>query len=138
LRSRVEVLWYASNLAAKKETGFLFFTDVHFKPAFTRFSFNGRIQYVETGGYNSRIYAWENTVLYNFSIPAFYDKSFRYVATMNYRLGHGGKRQKNMNCLLSASFGQSLHPFTANGAGAGDTSDYHTSSWKLQVIISVR
>jgi hypothetical protein len=46
-----------------------------------------RLQYFETDSYNSRIYAYENDVLYSYSIPAFYDKGFRYYLTINYYLG---------------------------------------------------
>ena len=45
-----------------------------------------RLQYFETDGYNSRIYAYENDVLYSYSIPAFSDKGFRYYLTLNYDL----------------------------------------------------
>ena len=45
-----------------------------------------RLQYFETDGYNSRIYAYENDVLYSYSIPAFYDKGYRYYVTFNYDL----------------------------------------------------
>jgi len=43
-----------------------------------------RFQYFETGGYDSRIYAFENDVMYSFSIPVFYDKGFRYYINTNY------------------------------------------------------
>lgn len=46
-----------------------------------------RLQYFETDGYNSRIYAYENDVLYSYSIPAFFDKGFRYYFNLNYDLG---------------------------------------------------
>ena len=43
-----------------------------------------RLQYFETEGYNSRIYAYENDVLYSFSIPVFYNKGYRYYVNLNY------------------------------------------------------
>jgi hypothetical protein len=48
------------------------------------FFFNIRLQYFETDGYNSRIYAFENDVLYSFSIPVFYDKGYRAYINVNY------------------------------------------------------
>lgn len=45
-----------------------------------------RLQYFETDGYNSRLYAYENDVLYSYSIPAFFDKGFRYYLNLNYDL----------------------------------------------------
>lgn len=139
LRSRVEAIWYANNIPAKHQTGFLFYTDVHFKPAFRPFSFNARIQYVETDGYNARIYAWENTVLYNFSIPAFYGKAVRYVATMNYRLIKRRQRLalKNNSCLLSMAVAQSLYPFHSN-EGVVMNDGMNKMAIKLQCIFSMR
>ena len=43
-----------------------------------------RLLYFETDSYNSRLYAYENDVLYGFSIPAFFDKGFRYYTNVNY------------------------------------------------------
>ena len=45
-----------------------------------------RLQYFETGGYDSRLYAYENDVLYSYTIPVFYDKGFRYYLNFNYDL----------------------------------------------------
>ena len=83
LRNRVEVLWYNKN-NANKESGFLTFMDFIFKPLLANYAGILRLQYFETDGYNSRIYAYENDVLYSFSIPAFYDKGFRYYLSLNY------------------------------------------------------
>ncbi len=85
LRNRVELLWY-DNKGENKETGFLTFMDFMYKPLMAPLSGVLRLQYFETGGYNSRIYAYENDVLYGYSIPAFFDKGFRYYITLNYDL----------------------------------------------------
>jgi hypothetical protein len=141
LRSRVETMWYAHILAQQKETGFLFFTDVHVKPSFKPFSFNGRLLYVETDSYNSRIYAWENTVLYNFSIPAFFGKAFRYVINVNYSLNKRSSRllHRNNSCLLSFSFAQSVYPFkTVTGRQYAVIDADNRTTMRLQIIFSVR
>jgi hypothetical protein len=56
-----------------------------------------RLQYFETAGYNSRIYAYENDVLYSYSIPALFDKGFRYYLTLSYKVG------KNFTCWIRCS-----------------------------------
>jgi hypothetical protein len=141
LRSRVETVWYASNLKQQKETGFLFYTDVHVKPAFKPFFFNARIQYIETDGYNSRIYAWENTVLYNFSIPALFNKALRYVINVNYRLMPRMVKQhlQKFNCLFSLSFAQAVYP-SKKAVDATETAvdAYNRSDIKLQIIFTRR
>ena len=65
------------------EKGFLAYLQADVKPTLA-FSSNLRLQYFYTGGYNSRIYAYESDVLYSFSIPAFFDKGFRYYINLNY------------------------------------------------------
>lgn len=110
-RSRVETVWYARK-GKQKETGFLFYTDVYVKPAFKPWFFSVRAQYVETDSYNSRIYAYEHTVLYNFSIPPNFNKAFRYSVNVNYRLTHrlAMQRSRKINCLFSLSIAQTLYP----------------------------
>jgi Helix-hairpin-helix motif len=90
LRNRIELLWYdkkdrpGSPGLNDSENGFLTFLDFIYKPQLKPYDALLRLQYFETDGYNSRIYAYENDVLYSFSIPAFYDKGFRYYLTLNY------------------------------------------------------
>ncbi len=74
------------NKEVNKENGFLTFFDFMYKPLLSSYSGVLRLQYFETDGYNSRIYAYENDVLYSYSIPSFSDKGFRYYLTLNYDL----------------------------------------------------
>lgn len=85
LRNRVELLWFDKK-GKNNENGFLTFFDIIYKPMLNPFSGVIRLQYFETGGYNSRIYAYENDVLYSYSIPSFSDNGFRYYATFNFDL----------------------------------------------------
>lgn len=85
VRSRVELLWYDKE-SEKREEGFLGFFDLIYNPPLKPFSANLRLQYFESDSYDSRIYSFENDVLYYFSIPAFYDKGFRYYININYNL----------------------------------------------------
>ena len=85
MRNRIELIWYDKN-EENSETGFLVFTDIIYKPMMKPFSGVLRLQYFETDGYNSRLYAYENDVLYSYSIPVFYDKGYRYYITLNYDL----------------------------------------------------
>ncbi|OQP55946.1 hypothetical protein A4H97_20380 [Niastella yeongjuensis] len=140
LRSRVETVWYARN-SKQAETGFLFYTEGHVKPAFKPFFFSARIQYIETDGYNSRLYAFENTVLYNFSIPPLFNKAFRYVVNVNYRLTRSSvmQRPRKINCLLSFSIAQTLYP--AHSAVETTTTlidAYNRLDAKLQIILKRR
>jgi hypothetical protein len=75
---RVEALWFNH----KAEQGFLTYVQGNYEAK--RLSANLRLQYFETNSYNSRIYVYESDVLYSFSIPAFYDKGFRYYLNLHY------------------------------------------------------
>lgn len=86
LRNRVELLWYNKE-GANKESGFLSFADILYKPMLSRWSGVLRLQYFETGGYDSRVYAYENDVLYSYSIPAFSGQGYRYYITLNMDAG---------------------------------------------------
>lgn len=81
-RNRVELLWYNKKMG-NAANGFLTYFDVHYKPLKKSFSGIVRFQYFETDDYNARIYAFENDVLYKYSIPAFSDKGFRYYININ-------------------------------------------------------
>ena len=86
LRNRVELLWYDKN-GDNTATGFLTYFDFLYKPMLKPFSGVLRLQYFETDDYNSRIYAYENDILYGYSIPAFFYKGYRYYLNINYDLG---------------------------------------------------
>ena len=85
LRQRVEVLWYSAE-KKPKEKGFLTFVDIFYKHSMNRFSINTRLQYFESDSYNSRVYAYENDVLYYYAVPVFYDAGTRYYVNLKYNL----------------------------------------------------
>jgi hypothetical protein len=81
-RSRVDMLWYDREGKTPGQ-GFLIFAEGSFKSA-SSLSANMRLQYFETDDFNSRIYAYENDVLFSYSIPAFFEKGLRYYGNINY------------------------------------------------------
>lgn len=83
LRNRVELLWFDKGSPAA-ENGFLSFVDILYKPPMKKYSGNIRLQYFETDSYNSRLYAYEDDLLYSFSIPVFYGKGVRYYINAHY------------------------------------------------------
>jgi hypothetical protein len=83
LRSRIELSWYDKK-TENQSGGFLACVDVLYKPMLRPWSLVLRCQYVETDDYDSRIYAYENDVLYSYSVPAFSGKGFRYYSVLQY------------------------------------------------------
>jgi len=49
-------------------------------------SLSVRIQYYQTEGYNSRIYAYEQDLPYNYGIPAVYGSGYRWNVVTDYDL----------------------------------------------------
>lgn len=127
IRNRVELLWYRKN-TPQKETGFLTYTDVLYKPLKKPFSVILRLQYFETSGYNSRLYAYENDVLYSYSIPSFFDKGFRYYTTLNCDMG------KKTSVWLRLA--QTIYPDTKSiGSGLDEIAGKRKTELKIQVRI---
>lgn len=88
LRNRIELVDYQRG-PGQKEQGYLVCQDILYKPISSNFSFSFRYALFETDSYNSRIYAYENDVLYYFSIPAYYRTGTRTYLTMKYRVRKG-------------------------------------------------
>jgi hypothetical protein len=82
LTGRVEMVWLNHQL--KTSQGFLGYLEGSYE--WKKVAGNLRFQYFETNGYNTRIYVYESDVLYSFSIPAFYDKGFRYYINCHYHV----------------------------------------------------
>jgi hypothetical protein len=81
ITSRVELLWFNHQIKSF-EQGFLSYVQGSYDRR--KLSANLRLQFFETNSYDSRIYVYESDVLYGFSIPAFYDKGFRYYFNFNF------------------------------------------------------
>ncbi len=86
IRNRAELLWFDRE-GENRSTGFLMYADVLYRPMLKPLAAGLRLQYFETDDYNSRIYSYENDVLYSYSIPAFFDKGYRYYLNLNYDIG---------------------------------------------------
>ncbi len=124
-RSRAEMVWFDKK-GPEAENGFTLYADVLFKPMMKPFSGNIRLQYFETDGYNSRLYAYENDVLYSYSIPVFYDKGYRYYLNINYDI--------NKKITIWAKLAQTL--FSARqtvGSGLDEIPGNQKTEVKLQL-----
>ena len=73
--------------ADEKENGILVFQDVKFSPTTIPINLSARFAWFFTESYNSRIYAYEDDLLYTFSVPAFSGKGFRGYLNLKYSLG---------------------------------------------------
>jgi len=81
----------------KLSTGYLFFTDLFWTPPKTPVSISGRLGIFETTDYSSRIYAFENDVMYYSTIPAFFGRGMVVYANGRWVIS------RNAQCFLKAS-----------------------------------
>lgn len=85
IRSRIEYVIYNKQFS-NREMGSMMFQDVVFKKMGSPFEITARYGLFDTDSYNSRIYSFENDVLYSFSIPALYDKGSRAYLMVDYTI----------------------------------------------------
>ena len=126
LHNRVELIWY-DKPGEKPEEGFMIGFDLLYKHLLKPINAGIRLAYFETGGYNSRIYAFENDLLYYYLVPVFYDKGYRYYININYEF----------NSWLSAwlKCGQTVHPDKKlTGSGLDEITGNRKTELRLQVI----
>lgn len=84
-KTRVE--WTGFQLeGGELEQGFLLYQDVVFRKLMAPWNFTFRYALFETDSYNSRLYAYENDVLYFFSVPAYFNRGSRFYAITKIKL----------------------------------------------------
>jgi len=125
LRNRTEMVWFDHKGPADSR-GFLIFADVLYKPIMKPFSAGIRLQYFETDDYNSRLYTFENDVLFSYSIPVFYDKGYRYYLNLSYDL--------TRRLTVYGRIAQTVNPNrTSIGSGLDEIEGTHKTEVKLQL-----
>ena len=129
LRNRVEMVWFDKKQLDAQQ-GFSFYTDLLYKPLRKKYSGNFRLQYFETDGYDSRLYAYENDVLFSYSIPVLYGKGFRYYINFNYDV--------NKKLSLWFRWAQTIYQNqTVVGTGLDEIKGNRKSELKLQLQIQI-
>jgi hypothetical protein len=125
LRARAEAVWYDRD-GDEAEQGFMVYTDFNYKPMLKRLSLNLRLQFFETDGFNSRIFAYENDVLYSFSIPPLSGKGFRWYTNINYDI--------TRNISLWFRLARSYFPDqTSVGSGLDEIPFNHRTDYRAQI-----
>ncbi len=69
----------------EKESGYLIYQDITFKSLSFPWSVSGRFVLFDTYSYDSRVYTYEDDVLYYYSIPAYYNKGTRFYLVLRYK-----------------------------------------------------
>ena len=99
LKSRVDFgTFKEENIQIQK--GISMYQDLIYRPKWIPFSFTTRFAIFDTDGYDVRYYHYENDLLYNFSIPSYYNEGTRFYLNVRYR----GIR----NLMLEARYAQTF------------------------------
>ncbi len=85
IRSRAEVSYYFKELTSR-EFGVLFFQDLLWSSRNNKVSGNVRLAYFNTESFDSRIYAYEQDVLYAASFPVYSGTGWRSYANVRWRV----------------------------------------------------
>lgn len=85
MRSRMEFSRYRKE-AEQMELGFMLYHDVIYKPLNGKLSGNMRLAVFAIPSYNSRVYAYENDVLYGYSFPMYHNDGVRTYVNARYRI----------------------------------------------------
>ncbi len=85
LSSRIQTSYSRYVKKEKHESGYLLYQDFTYSPTRERLKAQFRFAYFDTDSYNTRIYAYENNVLYGYSFPALYDRGFRSYLNFNWK-----------------------------------------------------
>lgn len=96
LRTRCSMSRYRK--ASVKERGYMLYQDLIYAPRKVGLKMQYRAAWFRTDSYQSRIYAYENNVLYGYSFPAFMGKGFRTYLNLNW------KPLKHLTCYLKTGF----------------------------------
>jgi len=83
LRARVE--FARTNAAGWISEGTVVYQDLILKPSDFPVSLTARVALIDTDDYESRIYAYENDLLYRFRIPAYYGTGYRGYVNLRWR-----------------------------------------------------
>ncbi|TVQ14172.1 MAG: helix-hairpin-helix domain-containing protein [Bacteroidetes bacterium] len=99
LKNRAE--WVDFRHGSNKQQGFLIYQDVSYRNFASPWAITARYAIFDTDGFDARIYAYENDVLYAFSFPFYSDKGHRAYIVARYRV--------NRNIDLQARIAQTIY-----------------------------
>jgi hypothetical protein len=80
--TRSRILWSETTILNQKSSGIMVFQDLKLDQG--KWKITGRFAVFDTESYDSRIYSFENNVLWTFSIPSFSGRGIRYYLLSQY------------------------------------------------------
>ena len=127
-RFRAEYVSWKEKEKEINKNGFLIYHDLIFKPIGKPFSFTARLAYFNTEDFDTRLYAYENDLTYNYGIPAYYNRGWRYYLNTRYKF-----RNVSLEARLSRT---TLNDQNTIGSGLNEIDGNKRTDIKLQARLS--
>jgi len=125
VKNRVELVWLRDE-KGRREEGYLIYSEVSCRITRGLWA-DARVQYTETGSYDTRIYAYESDVLYSYSIPAYSGKLYRYYLVISKNIGR--------QLALWVRWAESVYPdLETMGSGLDEIAGNHRTEVKFQAL----
>lgn len=129
IRNRLELVNYRNEMITG-QYGWMIYQDVFFKPLGAKLTANARLAIFRTTDYNSRIYAFENDVLYASSFPVYYGDGYRAYINLRWKIS------KSVDLWLR--YAQFYFPEASSlGSGLDLISGQKRSEVKTQIRIKI-
>jgi len=77
--------WSSYAIPGEKQQGFMIYQDAVYSPLASPWTFSARVTLFDTDDYDSRIYTYENDLIYYYAIPAFSDQGSRFYINVRYK-----------------------------------------------------
>lgn len=127
IRNRIELNWFEKG--SLKEQGFQAYIDFIYKDFKKPYSISFRIVWFQTDGYNSRVYGYEQDVLYYYAISALFDSGSRAYILFHYNI----HKKWQVWTKVSASL------YTDNqSVGSGLSEIFHSRRTELRFQVQYR
>lgn len=125
LKNRIEYITYKKGNNPARD-GFMIYQDVLIRPSDKPFDVSLRYAIFDTDTYDERLYAYENDVLYAFSIPSYYYQGSRFYCVLRYELN----QQLDFWLRFSQTF---YNNQTTVGSGLDESTGNTRSEFKAQL-----
>ena len=129
LKSRAETVWVKTDQDKHSSVGFLAYQDVVFRSLASPLSLTLRYAVFNTDNYDTRIYTYENDVLYAYSIPSFSGRGARYYLIARYTV--------NRNLDLYARIAQTSY-YDRDVVGSGNDAIEGSARTELKLQARIR
>lgn len=129
LKNRLDIVYFRNN-SEPAEHGYLMYQDILYRPEQFPVELTFRYALFGTDGYDSRIYTYENDVLYAFSVPSYFGDGQRVYLLAKWKLS------SRINFWLRVARTTYFHQ-NSIGSGADEINGNHKTEVKAEVKIKL-